>query len=51
MPLRRVEFKFSAVEQDRDSVVGKVSEATSIGFDGLDLRVEPLHHRVGDVVA
>jgi len=43
------EGKFATEEENSGSVVFEVSEASGIGFDGLDFGVDPFRDGVGDV--
>ena len=49
--LEWVKIELSAEEEDAGAVVLEGAEAAGVGFDGLDLRVEPFGHGVGDRVA
>lgn len=49
--LRRQQFEFSAEEEDSGSIADEGTKAASVGFDALDLAVEPLGQGVGDFVS
>ncbi len=46
----REQVELAAEEEDSDAVVGERSEASGVGFDGLNLAVEAFADGVGDVV-
>ena len=39
-----------AKEEDPDAVIGEAAEAPGGAFQGLDLAVKPLAHRIGDAM-
>lgn len=46
----RHHVELGAVEEDANTEVGEVGQASRVGFDVLDQRVEAFAHRIGDLV-